>query len=156
MNGLHIQQATTADAGELARIYQNAYQENRKLGFPTKAESVTKGEVTEWIQENRIYIAKVDDEVTGGVRIEVMDSEQVKLSRLGVHEHWKGEGVGSKLVEYAEEAVRDCGYATVWLTTPEDHPYLPGFYRRRGYEKTGMYPLEYRSYDEIIMEKQIR
>jgi GNAT superfamily N-acetyltransferase len=156
MNDLQIQQATTTDAEKLAQIYQNAYQENRELGFPAKAESVTEREVSAWIQSNRVYVATVDDEIIGGVRLETTDSERVKLSRLGVHERWKGEGIRSTLVEYAEKTVRDWGYATIWLTSPENHPYLPGFYRRRGYEKAEIYPLEYRSYDEIIMEKQIR
>jgi GNAT superfamily N-acetyltransferase len=153
---LRIRRAISADAEELAEVYQSAYRENRQLGFPAKAESVTEREVSEWIEEYRIFVVGIEDEVVGGVRLEATDPDRVKLSRLGVHENWKGEGVGSSLLDYAEDAVRDWDYDTVWLTTPEDHPYLPDFYRRRGYEKTGTYPLEYREYDEIGMEKQVR
>ena len=151
-----IRRATTADAEDLAEVYRSAYRENRRLGFPAKAESVTEREVSDWIREYRVYVATVEEEVVGGVRLEVTDSERVKLSRLGVHENWKGKGVGSRLLDYAEEAVRDCGHATIWLTTPGEHPHLPDFYRGRGYEKTGEYPLDYRDYDEIVMEKRLR
>ncbi|WP_435155634.1 hypothetical protein [Haladaptatus sp. DFWS20] len=60
------------------------------------------------------------------------------------------------MLEFAEEVVRGSGYATIRLTTLENHPFLPELYRRRGYEKTDDYPLEYRDYDEIVMEKRIR
>ena len=149
-----IRRATPADAAELAAVYRNAYRENRELGFPAKAESATEDEVSDWIREHRVYVATVEDEVVGGVRLEATDPERVKLSRLGVRERWKGTGVGSRLLDYAEESARDSGYATVWLTTPENHPHLPSFYRRRGYEEKEPYPLEYRDYDEILMEKR--
>jgi maltodextrin utilization protein YvdJ len=48
---------------------------NRQLGFPAKAESVSKSEVSDWIQKNRVYVAMSKDEVIGGVRLEVTDSE---------------------------------------------------------------------------------
>lgn len=151
-----IRRAVVADAEELARAYRSAYRENRVGGSPASAGTVTDRDVAEWIRECRVYVAEIEGEVVGGVRLEAGDSNRVKLSRLGVHEERKGEGVGGRLLDRAEEAVRDCGYATVWLTTPEDHPYLPELYRRRGYEKMGEYPLENRSYDEIVMEKRLR
>ena len=132
------------------------YAENRELGFPAKAESATESEVSEWIREHSVLVAEIGDRIVGGVRLEATDADRVKLSRLGVREEWKGEGVGSSLLDRAEAAVQDWGYDTVWLTTPEDHPYLPDLYRRRGYETAGTYPLEYREYDEIIMEKRVR
>lgn len=147
-----IREAVAADASDLTTVYQSAYRENRELGFPAKAESVNKRAVAEWIDEYRTYVATVDGDVIGGVRLEETASERVKLSRLGVHDQWKGKGVRSRLIELAENAMRGSGYATIWLTTPQDHPYLPEVYRRQGYEKTGMYPLEHRSYNEIVME----
>jgi ribosomal protein S18 acetylase RimI-like enzyme len=150
-----IRRASVADAEDLAAVYRSAYRENRELGFPAKAESVTESEVAEWIRENRIFVAEIEDEVVGGVRLEATDPERVKLSRLGVHESRRGAGVGSSLLTHAEEAARDDEYGTIWLTTPEEHPYLPDLYRRRGYEQTEPYPLDYRQYDEVVMEKRL-
>ena len=156
MTGLEIRRATITDAEALAEVYQSAYQENRELGFPAKAESATSGTVSEWIRESQICVAKIEEQLVGGVRLEVTGSERVKLSHLGVHEQWKGEGLGRRLLAHAEEMVRVQDYTFIWLTTPEDHPYLPDLYRRHGYEITDRYPLEYRDYDEIIMEKLVR
>ena len=156
MGDLRIRRATVADGEALARVYRDAYAENRRLGFPAKAESVTGGEVEAWIRDRRVYVATVGGEVVGGVRLEPTDPGRVKLSRLGVREGRKGEGIGSHLLDHAEETVRDEGHESIWLTTPEDHPFLPAFYRRRGYERTGAHPLDYREYDEIVMEKRLR
>lgn len=150
-----IRQANTGDAESLAAVYQSAYRENRQLGFPAKAESATPETVVEWIADHELYVATIEGDIIGGVRLEETDSERVKLSRLAVREDEKGNGIGSRLVEHAESAVQTHGYVTIWLTTPENHPYLPEFYRSRGYKKTREYPLEYREYDEIIMEKQV-
>jgi predicted N-acetyltransferase YhbS len=152
---MDIEAATADDATALAEVYRSAYQQNRELGFPAKAESVTASTVGEWIDRHRVFVARVDGEVVGGVRLEETDPNRIKLSRLGVHEEWKGNGTGSRLVDYAESAARSDGYEAIWLTTPPEHPFLPDFYRSRGYEQTGEYPLEYREYDEIRMEKEL-
>ncbi|WP_265109863.1 GNAT family N-acetyltransferase [Halosolutus halophilus] len=156
MAEVRIRRATSADAAELADVYRSAYRENRLLGFPMKAESVAADTVEEWIHDHRVYVAAVEAEIVGGVRLEETESNRAKLSRLAVREDWKGEGIGTELIAHAEERVREWNHDTVWLTTPEEHPSLPDFYRSRGYEKTGPYPLEYRDYDEIVMEKRIR
>lgn len=151
-----IRQATVEDATSLAVVYRSAYRENRELGFPASAGSVTSPTVADWIRESRLSVATIDGDIVGGVRLELEATDRAKLSRFGVDESHKGGGIGSELLDHAEKQASDRGYTTIWLTTPEDHPYLPAFYRRRGYEKTGEYPLEAREYDEIVMEKQLR
>lgn len=156
MTNATIQQATAEDAEDLTAVYRSAYQKNRELGFPASAESVSPATVANWIRENRVYVATVGGDIVGGVRLELPATDRAKLSRFGVHEAYKGEGIGSELLDHAETQAHDRGYTTIWLTTPGEHPHLPAFYRRRGYEKTGEYPLENRAYDEIVMEKQLR
>lgn len=155
MTDPRIRSASAEDAEPLAQAYRSAYRENRWLGFPAKAESATSDEVAEWIRDCEVLVAEVEGDLVGGVRLEATDPDRVKLSRLGVRQRRKGEGVGRALLDRAERTVRERGYGAVWLTTPADHPFLPDLYRRRGYEKTGEYPLEYREYDEIVMEKRV-
>jgi len=155
MTDVVIREATVADADALAAVYRSAYSENQRLGFPTKAASATAETVVEWLRDGELFVAHVHEEIVGGVRLEQTDEDRVKLSRLAVHDAWKGNGIGSELLDYAEMTVREWGCSTIWLSTPEEHPYLPDIYRDRGYEKTAPYPLEYRDYDEIVMEKQL-
>jgi GNAT superfamily N-acetyltransferase len=79
----------------------------------------------------------------------------VKLSRVAVQDDWTGEGVGGALLDHVEAAAREEGHDVVWLTTPPGHPFLPDLYRGRGYEVTDEYPLSYRDYDEVVVEKPL-
>lgn len=155
MNGPRIHQATPQDADRLVNVYRSAYRENRELGFPAKAETATVDDIREWLNDGRLYVAEIDQSVIAAVRIEETTPERLKISRLGVHDDWQGNGVGSALLDHVEELALSEGYETVWLTTPGDHPFLPTVYRERGYTKTGDYPLEYREYDEIVMERRL-
>ncbi len=156
MADLVIREATERDASALAAVYRSAYSENQRLGFPAKAGSATAGTVEKWLRDARVFVAEFNNDIIGGVRLEQTDEDRVKLSRLAVHEDWKGNGIGSRLLDFAEMTAREWGHSTIWLTTPEEHPYLPDLYRKRGFEKASPYPLEDRDYDEIVMEKRIR
>lgn len=154
MGDVTLRKATLDDADALAAVYRSAYAENRELGFPAKAGSATEDEVREWIREKQVLAAETDEGVVGGVRLESED-EAATISRLGVRERWKGEGIGSRLLERAERAAREAGHTTVRLTTPDEHPFLPEFYHAHGYEITGDDPLPVRAYDEVVMEKSL-
>jgi GNAT superfamily N-acetyltransferase len=64
--------------------------------------------------------------------------------------------IGGRLLDRARRLVRAWGHTTVRITTPEEHPCLPGFYRRRGYAVTRPYRFEFRDYDEVVVEKRVR
>lgn len=155
MADVSLREASPDDADALAAAYRDAYRKNRELGFPAKAGSATAADVREWIRDHRVFVAESDGEVIGGVRLEAVEERTMKLSRLGVRERWKGEGIGSRLLEHAEQVARESGYRTMRLTTPDEHPFLPEFYHAHGYEVTGDYPLSFREYDEVVMEKSL-
>lgn len=150
-----IRPASTRDVQSLVNVYRSAYRENRQLGFPAKAEAVTPIDIRDWLENSRVYVAEIDEQVIGSVRAEETGPDRLKISRLGVHESWKRHGVGTQLLNDIEAIAREEGFETIWLTTPANHPYLPELYRDRGYERVGLYPLPYREYDEIRMEKPI-
>ncbi|WP_144901629.1 GNAT family N-acetyltransferase [Halobellus captivus] len=156
MSETHIERATIAVAEQLAEVYRSAYQENRRLGLPNEAESASERKIAELIRRNTVYVANKDGGVIGGVCLEETGEDRVELSRLAVHESWKGEGVGRQLLDYAEEQARCCGYATIWLITPEEHPYLPEMYRQRGYEDAETVSRENYDFEFLMMKKSVR
>ena len=121
MTETEVRRATVADAEGLAATYRSAYRENDRLGFSAKAGSADAETVAGWIEDARVYVARAEGGIVGSVRFEVTDpgAGRVKLSRLGVREDWKGQGVGSRLLTHAEGLIRDWVHTTVWLTTPE-------------------------------------
>ncbi|MFB6221463.1 MAG: GNAT family N-acetyltransferase [Halolamina sp.] len=155
MDDVRIRTAAPDDAEALAAAYRDAYRESREFGFPMKAEEATAGEVEVWIRDHRVFVAEAEGTIVGGVRLEAAGDDTLQLSRLAVREGWKGMGIGSRLLKHAERAAREDGYGSMRLTTPENHPYLVEFYRSRGYAVVGDYPLEYREYDEVVLEKRL-
>lgn len=155
MDDVHVREAAPHDAEALAAAYRDAYRESRELGFPMGAGSATPEEVTAWIRDYRVLVAETEREIVGGVRLAAVDDATMKLSRLGVRDGWKGLGIGSRLLDRAEDAAEGDGFESVRLTAPENHPYLVEFYRSRGYRITGDYPIEFREYDEVVMEKSV-
>jgi GNAT superfamily N-acetyltransferase len=155
MTDVRIREAAVEDADALAATYRDAYRESQALGFPMKAGSATPEQVEAWIRDHRMLVAETEESAVGGVRLAAVDDATVKLSRLGVRQGWTGMGIGSRLLDRAEDAAEGDGFETIRLTTPEAHPYLVEFYRSRGYRITGDYALEHREYDEVVMEKPL-
>ena len=155
MADLEIRPADPGEAATLAEVYRSAYAENERLGFPASAGSATAEAVAEWIETRTVLVATVDGEPVGAVRLAEPDPGRAKVSRFAVRDDLKGEGIGSELLDRAEALARERGCGTVSLTTPPEHPHLPDFYRDRGYQVTGPYPLEDRDYDEVVMEKSL-
>lgn len=138
---MRIRRAEHEDVEALAEVYRSAYRETRDLSFPMKAAEATAEEVRHWMDEGRLLVAVSSDEIIGAVRLEATDDRFLKVSRLAVHQERRGEGIGSRLMDAAESIARGECFDGVRLTTPPDHPYLPAFYRKRGYERVGEYPL---------------
>jgi len=154
MRDVRVRPVTPADAAALAATSPDAYRRNRELGFPAKAGSATAEQVAEWIHEYTVPVAVADGEVVGGVRLGHPEPGVAKLGRFGVRETITGEGIGSRLLAAAEDVARERGDERVRSTTPEAHPFLVEFYRSREYEAVDD-PLEFRDYDEVVLETEL-
>lgn len=80
--------------------------------------------------------------------------ECCEIRTLWVHEHWRGQGVGTRLMIAAEREARDRGATQIVLST---HSFqAPEFYRALGFEIVGQvddYPIGHRS---IYLRKWLR
>ncbi len=82
-----------------------------------------------------IHIAAFSGErLIGCLLLTSLSPETVKMRQVAVHEPFRGQGIGSRLVAFSEEAARERGYRTMVLHAREEA--VP-FYQRLGYAPVG-------------------
>lgn len=151
-----IRRAGLMDAPGLVDLYHNAYAKNDLIGFPMSAATVAVAEVLDWIDRDVVFVALRQSKPVGVVRLCYRrDWRKWVLSRLAVASRDIGAGIGASLVEHAERHGTASGWECITLTTPSDHPFLPGWYRRMGYRDIGTRVLPTLPYDETVFEKSL-
>ncbi len=153
---LVMERTKSDDARALVNIYHASYAENEKLGFPASASKVTIAEVQDWIKNTILLIAKEEttSKIIGTVRLKYhLEWQCYVLGRLAVNPSYKGMGIATRLMKFAENELTNLGETFVRLTVAQGHPYLPNMYIERGYKIVGELLLDDMPYDEFIMEK---
>lgn len=86
------------------------------------------------IQKNpdSILVAVLEKQIIGSVYI-VEDGWSAKIARLCVGKNYRNKGIGSKLLEAAEEILKGKGRKEIALYVDEDNLDLKDFYKKRGY-----------------------
>ncbi|SHN75533.1 Acetyltransferase (GNAT) family protein [Cryptosporangium aurantiacum] len=100
----------------------------------------TVDEIAELIRAGELWVARLDDEVVGCVRIRQLDERTAEFGMLVAAPKYRGIGIGRELVRFAEKAGRSAGAAVMQLEVlvPQDwaHPskeFLRDWYGRIGY-----------------------
>jgi GNAT superfamily N-acetyltransferase len=153
---IEVIRALLGDAEDIRRVYADAYRENRELGFPATAETVSAQEIGDWISNDRMWVAKIAEEVVGAVRVRDADPDFPLLGRLGVASKYKGFGIGKLLMDTAEHDVQQRGRKGITLTVAEAHPFLSKIYAKRGYQMVGPRTPQHTLYNEIVMRKTFK
>jgi ribosomal protein S18 acetylase RimI-like enzyme len=97
-------------------------------------------EMAELVTAGKIAVAMVDRELAGAIRVQALSDVTGELGMLAADPAHRGVGVGTVLVDFAEQHSRDRGMRTMQLEvlTPRSwlHPskvFLDEWYRRIGY-----------------------
>ena len=79
-------------------------------------------------------IENLDDKLVGGLLLAPVDNKEIRMIQVAVDTIYQGEGVGIKMVAYAENKAKEAGYSTVVM-----HAMLNviGFYEKIGYIQEG-------------------
>lgn len=79
-------------------------------------------------------IESLDDKLIGGLILAPLNDKEIRLMQVAVSPVYQGEGVGRKLVCYAEQRAREAGYSTIVM-----HAMLSvvDFYEKLGYTQEG-------------------
>ena len=87
--------------------------------------------------EMRIFVAIGDGEVAGTIACQVVGGAEGHLRGMAVLPKWHGAGIAQRLLERAEEYLREQGCTRITLDTTEPLERAMGFYERNGYRRSG-------------------
>ena len=151
--------AEACDAVAINRVVNAAY---RVEDFFKTGDRTNVREIAEFLLTETFLLARdEDDVVVGAVRCSHHD-ERGHFGMLSVAPEAQGRGLGRVLIEAAEAWARERGCAWMDLEVASPRLELPPFYRRFGYEVTGLsewpetvlHELKYPAHF-VVMSKQL-
>ena len=102
--------------------------------------------------EDILIAAFEEDKMLGCCLLTKVDSQCVRLRQMAVQNNLQGKGIGSAMMNYAENVARDAGYNKVIMDARKT---AIGFYEKLGYKVTGN-EFEEITVHHLIMEKKLR
>jgi len=134
----------------LVSMINKVYQESESDIWKVGHERIALLRMIEIIAKGELLLAVTDSEICGCIHLEPMDDVMAKFKMLVANPKFKGQGVGSMLVNYAEEVARVNGANKMQLEllvpTDFEQPdkiFLNSWYTRIGYQKTEEHDVEY-------------
>jgi N-acetylglutamate synthase-like GNAT family acetyltransferase len=153
MSAIELKIATIKDESKadfLAEMINTVYNESEGNIWVDGYKRTSKGQIINIIRDNELLLAQKEDEIYGCVHLERVNDTVFKFKMLVANPIFKGEGIGSLLVKYAEQQAKEQGGTTMQLEllvpTAFKHPekvFLHKWYSRIGYELIAEHSVDY-------------
>jgi GNAT superfamily N-acetyltransferase len=91
------------------------------------------------VREHEVWVLDADGVIVGVLEL-VPRHDHLWLENVAVEPAWQGRGLGRRLMDHAEDAARQRGFAEVGLLTNERYADDIALYLRRGYRETHREP----------------
>ncbi len=98
-------------------------------------------------------IAKENNEIVGYISV-IIDTGVAQIEPLMVKTDLQGKGIGTKLLQSAEEKAKGIGTHKMWLETGSDW-LAKGFYEKHGYTLRTILPNHTGGREFVLMDKMI-
>lgn len=132
-----IRIATAADAAQITAVINSAFRVAE--GFFIDGNRITQTEIEQLLTKGAFLLAEVDEKLNGCVYVELR-GERSYLGLLSVDPACQQAGVGSLLMNEAEQYCRERGSHFMDILIVSLREDLPAFYRKRGYVDNGTTP----------------
>ena len=129
--------ATPADAANITAIINAAFRIAEE--FFIDGNRITQAEVEKLLEKGSFLLAETGDQLDGCVYVELR-GERSYLGLLSVDPNRQQGGLGSLLMNAAENYCRERGSHFMDILIVNLREELPAFYRKRGYVENGMTP----------------
>ena len=113
-----------AESGDLAFVSQDGY--------------VDGAVVRRKIEQREVFVAEVDGEPAGYLRIELLWSLQPYIALIRVLEPYRKRGVGRALLAGLEDALRSAGHGALFSSSQADEPEPQAWHRHMGFAECGI------------------
>lgn len=131
-----IREAKPEDADAIARLVNEAFRPER---FFIDQDRTDSAKVCALLEKGKFLLAEGGGYLRGCVYVELR-GERGYFGLLAIDPALQRTGLGSRLIQSAEECCRSAGCRVMDLTIVNLRADLPGFYRRRGYSESGVEP----------------
>ena len=129
-----IRIATSADAARITTVINDAFRNVEALFI--ESSRITEAEVAESLSKGVFLLAESDDKLNGCVYVEMQGSRSY-LGLLSVDPACQQSGLGSLLMQEAEQYCRERGSRFMDILIVNLRDDLPPFYKKRGYLENG-------------------
>ena len=129
---MQLRPATRKDLETVLALYYEFYRELRnRQGWPPRGVEEYRREVEKFLDKDRIFIAFSRGKPVGFIRISEREGAYW-LEELYVAPKYRGKGIGRKLVEKAEEYIKERAPTAFIMVLPQDRPAIE-FWIHMGY-----------------------
>jgi ribosomal protein S18 acetylase RimI-like enzyme len=135
-DALRFRAADLADVEALVRLINTAF----RVELPyIEGHRIDAPGVRSYMAKGKFFLAEDSSGLAGCVYVELRD-DRGYLGLLGVDPRCQGTGLGRKLMDAAENFLREAGCVAVDLRVISARTPLPAFYRHLGYLESGTAP----------------
>jgi len=134
--GFEVKHATVNEIDAIAEITRAAflkYCEAARISTDIEALNETFDDIRRDIENKEVYVAFIDNVPVGSVRIEILDGGLAHLSRFGVREDQRNNGIGKILMNVVDNRMKLHNVKRLELHTASWALPLVRFYYGRGF-----------------------
>lgn len=131
-----VRKATEEDIPKIHEITKSVfkiYSKDAGVKGTISALKETTEDIKKDIETKEVFVALLNEEVVGSVRIEIKPDKTAYLSRFGVDLNYQNNGVGKVLINAVDNAMIDSGVTNLYLHTASRMLSLVRFYYGRGF-----------------------
>lgn len=145
---IRIEPATLEDLPQLVDLLVDLFTQEKD--FVPDREKQMRGLrlILEQPNRGRIFVLRNERLIIGMINLLITISTAeggfvLLLEDLVVHPEHRGQGYGSRLLEYSLQFAKDKGFSRITLLTDKPNPRAQQFYLRHGFVESDMIPLRY-------------
>lgn len=131
-----IRRATVKDSGHIKSVLNKSfrkYVEAANIPGTVKALEETISDIEHDIEHKTVFIALIDNEPAGSIRVELLPDNTAYITRFGVQPDYNNMGIGTALMDAVDKLLGTNGVTKVRLNTASNHVELMRFYYSRGF-----------------------